>query len=444
MSQTIYEVANINGREARKTYFLAEDGSKVLLPKNAKYSHSIGDITFTATFNTGKCFEKISKMLECESFYDPAEAVAHILSGTEAFEENDPNYDTDAFLYYSPTLDTKHISEMNMEDVLDRYAWFVKVCHMVSEPDMLKKVIESATKKKNGTFYKNRIVEIAAFPVVISKELIFFELIGKTDNDTNITVTVKKRVFTEDIWIKIKDNNFLSFVDDKNPATFVKFWHYRMHNSKKIKTTIEIQAIKMDDGRLAINTKPYRAISDFKCVKGNDNNGYEIFEPTNINETQIIDGKKYRIDREVKYKYCGIWSIFEYMEEPILYLRTGKKKYELRADIHLALSDNPENKKRNLTENYFNEELYQLLCVLDDIYDFLHAPDVFEKVAYHINKSKNICSYIPVPSCKDRKIPLVTGEIGAMKPNEYEDSIVIFYRVGSRNLDTWSEYEDDT
>lgn len=59
MSRTIYEAANINGREARKIYFLEDDGSKVSLPKNSKCLHKIGNLKFTANFKIGKSWNNI-------------------------------------------------------------------------------------------------------------------------------------------------------------------------------------------------------------------------------------------------------------------------------------------------------------------------------------------------------------------------------------------------
>ena len=256
-------LAGIDGKEIRKTVFLTADAKKVLTPKSVTHTALLGKEELTVTFKVGTKLKAIRQAIDGNRCYASEACVDYILSGEEAADRIDPNRGSDAFMYAEPELDEEKVVALSAEEKLDRYAWFIAVCNKVAETDTLNFILENPPKKKNGTFAKNKLTVVAALPIVFSAEMGYYEIVGKAKNDNLLEITIQERKFSEDEWIRTKDNAYLEYLahgksecTSKPLPTKVKISHKRM--GKKV--TIEIPAVQLENGKLAIDAKPYRPI----------------------------------------------------------------------------------------------------------------------------------------------------------------------------------------
>ena len=439
--------AGIDSKEARKTVFLTADAKKVVTPKSVTHTALLGKVELTVTFKVGTKLKAIRQAIDSSRCYASESCVDYILSGEEAADRIDPNRTSDAFMYAEPELDEEKVVALSTEEKLDRYAWFVAICNKVAETDILNFILENAPKKKNGTFAKNKLAVVAALPIVFSAEMGYYEIVGKAKNDNLLEITIQERKFSEDEWIRTKDNVYLEYLahgkaesNTKPQLAKIKISHKRL--GKKV--TIEIPAVQLANGKLAIDAKPYRPISDFACVTGTDAKGYEILEPENNTNCEYA-GVEFKWD--LLNSVTGIWVIWSYLDEPAKYIRTGKKAYKMRTEIFTGTQAGKKIPERCLTENYIAEIAYQLLCVMDGINEQIKRPTIAEEMATTLKRNKDGSlkkygtSEIAASHAPGRKLPLVTGTLRLL--NEDNNSVRVVYVLSHRHGDDWSEYEGD-
>lgn len=444
-------MAGIDPEEARKTVFLSPDAKKVLTPKAAEYAATQGKVELAVTYKVGTKLKAIRQLLDGSRCYAAEECLDHILSGEEVADREDPNRRTDAFLYAEPELDEEKVSALGMEEKLDRYAWFVAVANKVAQEDVLAFILENAPKKKNGTFAKNKLVVVVALPIVFGSYLSYYEIVGKAKTDNQMEITIQERRFSEDEWLRSKDNIYLYYMaggcessSAKPVPRKIKISH--VHNGKK--TTIEIPAIQMEDGQLAIVAKPYRPISSFSCVTGNDQKGYEIMEPPSpALDNVCYNGVTTALQWDLPKSSGGIWVIWSYLDEPAKYIRTGKKAYLMRMEIFTGVRNGEKIPERCLTENYIAEIAYQLLCVIEILNNHLARPALAEEIDGYIKRNKDgkLTKYgvveMSIPDLPGRERPLVSCNLLLL--NQMDGTVKVGYKLSHRRGDDWSEYKEN-
>lgn len=439
--------AGIDSKEARKTVFLTADAKKVVTPKSVTHTALLGKVELTVTFKVGTKLKAIRQAIASNRCYASEACVDYILSGEEAADRIDPNRGSDAFMYMEPELDEEKVVALTDEEKLDRYAWFVAVCNKIAETDILAFVLEKAPKKKNGTFAKNKLTVVAALPIVFSAEMGYYEIVGKAKNDNLLEITVQERKFSEDEWIRTKDNVYLGYLErgkteslHKPLSTKIKISH--KHHGQKV--TIEIPAVQLENGKLAIDAKPYRPISNFSCVKGTDTKGYEILEPQN---GVGRDCTTMKLRWDLPNSPSGLGNFWYYLQEPVKYIRTGKQAYKMRTEIFTGTQAGKKIPERCLTENYIAEIAYQLLCVMEGISELIKKPAITEEIVQSVRRSQDgtlkqyAASDIEVKHAPGRKLPLVSGTLRLV--NEGTDTVRVVYNLSYRLGDDWSEYEGD-
>ena len=410
-----------------------------------------GKAELTVIYKVGTKLKEIRQLLDGNRCYAAEECLDHILSGEEVADREDPNRRSDAFLYAEPELDEEKVSALGMEEKLDRFAWFVTVANKVAQEDVLAFILENAPKKKNGTFAKNKLTVVAALPIVFGSYLGYYEIVGKAKTDNRIEIMIQERRFSEDEWIRSKENIYLHYMagecerDSAKPIPRkIKISH--VHSEKK--TTIEIPAIQMEDGQLAIDAKPYRPISSFPCVKGNDQKGYEIIEPPCPAISNVCyNGLTTDLRWELPKSPGGIWVVWSYLDEPAKYIRTGKKAYLMRTEIFTGVRNSEKIPERCLTENYIAENAYQLLCIIEILNKYLAKPTLMEEIAEHIKRDQDgtLTRYgvveTALPDIPGRKRPLVSCSL--MLLNQSDGTVEVNYRLHRRKGDDWSEYKEN-
>ena len=139
----------------------------------------------------------------------------------------------------------------------------------------------------------------------------------------------------------------------------------------------------MENGELAINAKPYRAVSSFSCLSGNDKKGYEIHNPIDVSERVVnCNGKIRKVWSEFSesssHEISFAWSSLSDMAG---YIRTGKQKYIDGAKDCACCGRKNDIPSRCLTENYISEYAYQLLFVLDTIREGCIKHEIYAKIS---------------------------------------------------------------
>ena len=442
-----FSATGINGQEVRKTVFLTADAKKVLTPKTVTHTATVDKVDLTLTYKVGTKLKAIRQELSSTACYDPSESVDHILSEEEVADRIDPNRTSDAFMFCEPELDTDAVSPLAMEDKLDRYAWFVAICNRVAEQDMLEYILENAPKKKNGTFAKNKLTVVAALPIVFYAEMSYYEIVGKAKTDNTLELSIQERKFSDEELFRATENVYLKYIASGKKSSVQKTEYVKLFLEGHKKTVIEVPTILMEDGRLAIAAKPYRAISDFQCVVGDDKKGYKIILPKNIEPCQINhEGKTIYVDSNLEAGYCGLNAIWSNLSETVQYIRTRNKKLHERAVITITGNNVREIPERYLSEFFIAEYFYQLLFAVDDLHRKVNDPSfvqyVVDNATYKrdgtLNRGNKGTQKIYTVPTEGRTVPLVRIRLECS--NRENDKIHIIYWTELDRFDTWSEY----
>ena len=205
-------VVGFDLNEIKKELVAAQERAKVLAVKPAKYSKVEGSTELVVSYKVGSKLKNIRELLRGSRCYAAGNCVEQFLSGEEVADRDDPNRRSDAYLYAMPELDEKNVTPMKEEEKADSFAWFVAIANKVAQPETLAFILNHASKKKNGTFAKNRLTVIAALPVVFGKFLSYYEIVGKAKTDTLLEVTIQERRFSEEEWDRTEDNEFLRYM----------------------------------------------------------------------------------------------------------------------------------------------------------------------------------------------------------------------------------------
>lgn len=443
-----FSMAGINGRECISSVFLSKDEKKILTPQNASFSRKVGENELTVTYKVGRKLNAIRDERFVHSHYDPAIAVDHILSPDEVVDRDDHNRTSDAFLYAEPELDTTKLAPLDDDSVQERFAWFVMVCNRVAEEAMLSLILESAPKKKNGAFAKNKITVVAAIPYVTGSYLSYYEIVGKPKNDFLLEVTIQERTFSETEWLRTKDNVFLQYLSSGKTETKtvetskkLRFWH----KSEGTKLAVEVPVVALEDGRLAIDAQPYRAISDFRCVEGNDKKGYAIVNPPDFVKEITVNDVPLTVIGEMDLSYNGSRVLWKGLSDYVKYLKEPIKKYRSRAGVFVCVYDDKAPiPQRCLSEHYVAELVYQLLYCLDAAYAALDDPSLLEKGMPKITKKRN--GTVEIKGNRDTNLPTAPGRIVPLVKAYFMSSnndgnirfVLLFRHAGE---DKWSEFE---
>lgn len=446
IAKNVLRLAGIDEKEARKKVFLTQDAKKVLTPIPANYTSVCGKQELTITYQIANRLNVIWEELQNAQCYPAETGVSYILSGEEVADREDPNRGTDAFMHTNPELDTDKVAALTTEDCLDRYAWFVAIANKIAEADVLNFILKKAPKKKDGTFDLHKTTVIAALPIVFTREMRYYEIVGKAKTDKKLIITIRKCRFSEAEWVLTRDNDFLRYIETGDPdsaITNIKIYHKKGRN----KRTIEIPAIRLENGELAINAKPYRPISDFSCVIGNDQEGYEILEPV---APPFISVCHNNIETALQWmlstSYIGIDAIWSSLEEVSEYILTRNRSYLMRTQIFTGTRAGEEIPERCLNENYTAEIAYQLLCVLENINILLAKTTLPEEIGAILPRNADGTLRtsgkvdIKVTGAPCRTVPLIYGSLHMM--NENTQKTRVMYELGHESGNRWSEFEE--
>ena len=141
--------------------------------------------------------------------YDMYDAMDHYLSKEAVAARIDVSDDgrTDAAYYAKPQIDRK-APLLTKEQVATRLLLLTTVVDKCLDNDVLKQVIASMPKKKDGSLMKNRVTRIASGNIV-SYDAEVLEFTAKVDSEKSVTLSVGYRSFSGEE-LGVIENDFLS------------------------------------------------------------------------------------------------------------------------------------------------------------------------------------------------------------------------------------------
>lgn len=205
-----FSQAGISAEEAVKNVI---NGVKLKIAKNKTYIAKVGEKEFTVKFHPAAKIRGIFGSNFSSYKYAAEEAVNHIKSVEEQFnEEYDGMIGENEFhMLTYPVVKTDEIETLDEESCLDRFACFVQICNMCAEDDVLQRIAELAVKKKDGTLHIRRIMPITAY-LATDYGLNIIELVAKNTSGTEVDVMIQERTLNYEELQKVSSNPILDSI----------------------------------------------------------------------------------------------------------------------------------------------------------------------------------------------------------------------------------------
>ena len=414
-----YFKAGIDPSAARREMFKTSDGQRIESFPKKKYTGTADGIEFTVNIKLEPEVKVPWRVIQNTAGYDPEASVPHILSRMEAYALEDPNFTADGFLYAEEQLDVRNVVTLEVEEMLDRYAWFLKVCRYIFEDSNLEFLIGLVPKKKNGTLHKGRVTLIASLPIVFGKMMEYYVLAAKSKSDTDIDISIMQRTFSKELWNNVKKTEFIKHIAsdnyfqsqhptdaEKEPLPTIKMWLYDVETS-----SVDIPVITLDDGRYALDVNPRRALCDFACLKGSDQNGYAIYFPANPPDRHIpsrgLDiNVVFRVDTGSRFR-----SLFYDIRKYLQFFQCPDEETEHYAKWFIGCDETGQ-----LTVDAIGEPMYLLLTGIEDVTNALDDNSLIERGVETAKLKKNgalncgngAFNKIMIPSSVQRQTPFIS------------------------------------
>ena len=162
-------------------------------PSCKELTTQFGTVTFTVTIKISAKLPAIWKRYyltkDQGAIYDPAEALKNSFYNTGYV-------DNSSGTFVSTPLEN-NIYEgtvpLSGYEVTERLSAFVVLLNQCVSDENIKKIIETAEKKKNGKLYKGRILHLC-FLDLVDNEGTTYELVAKNEDDTNLVIELRSKV----------------------------------------------------------------------------------------------------------------------------------------------------------------------------------------------------------------------------------------------------------
>lgn len=206
--------------EAKKKLFKGKDLSKVSAEKNRKFSTVVDGVEITVNYKPAAKLRGFYGRMGGESYYDPEEALKHLLSPEEvkrrfderAYEQyGEKALNSDEYFATSPEVDTEAVEKLTEEEKFKRFVCFAELCNRAANEEILSAIAEIAEKKKNKTLYKNRVTPLIAF-MGTSAGCSILELTAKAVSDTELEINLQERGFTKEEFQRLTGSPILDML----------------------------------------------------------------------------------------------------------------------------------------------------------------------------------------------------------------------------------------
>lgn len=143
--------------------------------------------------------------------YDAYEAIESIY--VRELRPDEIRWETDGQPQYAdPEFNTKELKELDSEELKKRVDFIVAVANLINNQETMEAIVAAATKKKNGTLYKGRVVKIASSGIACGGDRVY-AIVAKAKNDLTMSVLfddVLCRSGDNEVWA----NDFVSTYHD--------------------------------------------------------------------------------------------------------------------------------------------------------------------------------------------------------------------------------------
>lgn len=162
-------------------------------PSCKELTTQFGTVTFTVTIKISAKLPAIWKRYyltkDQGAIYDPAEALKNSFYNTGYVDDSSGTF-------VSTPLENNIYKEtvpLSGYEVTERLSAFVVLLNQCVSDENIKKIIETAEKKKNGKLYKGRILHLC-FLDLVDNEGTTYELVAKNEDDTNLLIELRSKV----------------------------------------------------------------------------------------------------------------------------------------------------------------------------------------------------------------------------------------------------------
>ena len=384
------ESAGFTVEEAIHNVFKGSDRTKLCMQKNRTYTAVVNGIEISVNYKpAAKARGAYRTITEYGAdYFDPEEASRNILSREEVIQReetlNPKFYNTDAYLYAEPELNEDVLTPLAGEEIIRRYAYFAELCNRAADDIVLEAAAAYAEKKKNGTLHKGKILRLAAF-MAVSRQLTILELVAKAVSDTEMEIVIQERAFNRQEYEFIRNNPITELIAGNRRScepirerATVKI-RYRDERINGV-PEIELPVIRLDDGRYGLEAEPLKALADFKCLRGNDKDGYLLencgtFEDDTVwfqgMELPITCGNESDISSSLWRCLCE-YSRFMKKKAP------GKDDREWLMGALTQKSNIDERlfEEKYLNQKAFSEYAYEVFTAVDAVSEYLQNVDL--------------------------------------------------------------------
>ena len=165
-------------------------------PKGKRYTVKLNGKEFKIQTYLAKAGEKIE---ELDGWgYDAYSAIESIY--TRQLRPDEIFWETDGQPQYAdPEFNTKELKRLDPEEFKQRSDFIVAVANLINNQETMEAIVAAATKKKNGTFYKGRVVKIASSGIADGTDRVY-AIVARAKNDLTMSVTF------EDVLCRDGDN----------------------------------------------------------------------------------------------------------------------------------------------------------------------------------------------------------------------------------------------
>lgn len=129
--------------------------------------------------------------------YDAHEAIETIyereLSEKEIFWEHEGPQ------YADPAFNDSMLTDLKKSQIEHRRLFAIAISNLINNQETIDAIADAAQKKKNGTFYKGRLVRIANIGIAQSPDRVW-AIIGRAKTDDSMSITI------EDVVVRAGDN----------------------------------------------------------------------------------------------------------------------------------------------------------------------------------------------------------------------------------------------
>ena len=185
---------------------LAKSAGSTKGPKGKRYTVKLNGKEFKIQTYLAKAAESIPSY-----GYDAYEAIESIY--VRELRPDEIRWETDGQPQYAdPEFNTKELKRLDPEEFKQRSDFIVAVANLINNQETMEAIVAAATKKKNGTFYKGRVVKIASSGIADGTDRVY-AIVARAKNDLTMSVTFED-VLCRDGDNEVWANDFVSTYHD--------------------------------------------------------------------------------------------------------------------------------------------------------------------------------------------------------------------------------------